>query len=94
MTHKEYKFERLDGAVQRSDREQALARFNSPGSEVFAFLLCTKAGGEWPLRSYAEVNADALAGVGLNLVAADTVIIFDSDWNPQNDLQAQARCHR
>ncbi|KAJ1453361.1 P-loop containing nucleoside triphosphate hydrolase protein [Pelagophyceae sp. CCMP2097] len=33
-------------------------------------------------------------GVGLNLQAADTVIIFDSDWNPQNDLQAQARCHR
>ncbi|KAI5151543.1 hypothetical protein ENBRE01_2207 [Enteropsectra breve] len=33
-------------------------------------------------------------GVGINLTAADTVIIFDSDWNPQNDLQAQARCHR
>jgi len=33
-------------------------------------------------------------GLGLNLVAADTVIIFDSDWNPQADLQAQDRCHR
>ncbi|GLE06031.1 hypothetical protein PINS_up015242 [Pythium insidiosum] len=33
-------------------------------------------------------------GVGINLTAADTVIIYDSDWNPQNDLQAQARCHR
>ena len=33
-------------------------------------------------------------GLGINLVAADTVIIYDSDWNPQNDLQAQARCHR
>lgn len=28
------------------------------------------------------------------MTAADTVIIFDSDWNPQNDIQAQARCHR
>ena len=33
-------------------------------------------------------------GLGLNLTAADTVIIFDSDWNPQNDLQAMARSHR
>ena len=33
-------------------------------------------------------------GLGINLVAADTCIIYDSDWNPQNDLQAQARCHR
>ncbi|KAJ3354709.1 hypothetical protein GGF32_002388 [Allomyces javanicus] len=33
-------------------------------------------------------------GLGLNLTTADTVIIFDSDWNPQNDLQAQARAHR
>ncbi|XP_029356649.1 chromodomain-helicase-DNA-binding protein 1-like isoform X1 [Echeneis naucrates] len=33
-------------------------------------------------------------GVGLNLTAADTVIFVDSDFNPQNDLQAAARCHR
>ncbi len=33
-------------------------------------------------------------GQGINLTAADTVIIYDSDWNPQNDIQAQARCHR
>jgi ATP-dependent DNA helicase len=33
-------------------------------------------------------------GLGLNLTAADTVIIFDSDWNPQVDLQAQDRVHR
>ena len=33
-------------------------------------------------------------GLGLNLQTADTVIIFDSDWNPQMDLQAQDRAHR
>ncbi|KAF0982857.1 hypothetical protein FDP41_010836 [Naegleria fowleri] len=33
-------------------------------------------------------------GLGINLATADTVIIFDSDWNPQADLQAQDRCHR
>ena len=33
-------------------------------------------------------------GLGINLTAADTVIIFDSDWNPHVDSQAQDRCHR
>eukprot|EP00698_Gefionella_okellyi_P009866 TRINITY_DN2530_c0_g1_i3.p1 TRINITY_DN2530_c0_g1~~TRINITY_DN2530_c0_g1_i3.p1 ORF type:complete len:1174 (+),score=207.58 TRINITY_DN2530_c0_g1_i3:3464-6985(+) len=33
-------------------------------------------------------------GLGLNLQVADTVILFDSDWNPHMDMQAQARAHR
>ena len=33
-------------------------------------------------------------GLGLNLQTADTVIIYDSDWNPHQDLQAQDRAHR
>lgn len=33
-------------------------------------------------------------GLGINLMTADTVIIYDSDWNPQADLQAMARAHR
>ncbi|GMH63265.1 hypothetical protein TL16_g03666, partial [Triparma laevis f. inornata] len=33
-------------------------------------------------------------GMGLNLQTADTVILYDSDWNPQPDLQAMARVHR
>ena len=36
----------------------------------------------------------AILYLGINLTAADTCIIYDSDWNPQKDLQAQARCHR
>lgn len=33
-------------------------------------------------------------GLGINLVAADTVIIYDSDWNPHQDMQAMDRVHR
>eukprot|EP00002_Diphylleia_rotans_P024257 TRINITY_DN4781_c0_g1_i4.p1 TRINITY_DN4781_c0_g1~~TRINITY_DN4781_c0_g1_i4.p1 ORF type:complete len:1214 (-),score=254.60 TRINITY_DN4781_c0_g1_i4:717-4358(-) len=43
---------------------------------------------------FAFVLSTRAGGLGLNLQTADTVIIFDSDWNPQMDLQAQARAHR
>ena len=33
-------------------------------------------------------------GVGINLTGADSVIFYDSDWNPTMDAQAQDRCHR
>lgn len=32
-------------------------------------------------------------GLGINLATADVVILYDSDWNPQVDLQAQVRYH-
>jgi SNF2 family DNA or RNA helicase len=35
-----------------------------------------------------------LLGIGINLTGADTVIFYDSDWNPAMDAQAQDRCHR
>lgn len=49
-------------------------------------------------ESESEVNIFLLStragGQGINLAAADTVLLFDSDWNPQQDLQAQDRAHR
>lgn len=33
-------------------------------------------------------------GLGINLTAADTVIFYESDWNPTLDLQAMDRAHR
>ena len=54
------------------------------------------------ILSFNEPNSDVnifllstrAGGQGINLAAADTVILFDSDWNPQQDLQAQDRAHR
>ncbi len=54
------------------------------------------------LKIYNQANSEYFifllstraGGLGLNLQTADTVIIFDSDWNPHQDLQAQDRAHR
>eukprot|EP00043_Microstomoeca_roanoka_P004831 m.52060 g.52060 ORF g.52060 m.52060 type:complete len:1783 (+) comp12674_c1_seq1:372-5720(+) len=45
-------------------------------------------------QDFCFILSTRAGGLGVNLATADTVIIFDSDWNPQNDLQAQARAHR
>lgn len=72
-----YKYERIDGGITGSIRQEAIDRFNAPGAPQFVFLLSTRAG-----------------GLGINLATADTVIIYDSDWNPHNDIQAFSRAHR
>jgi hypothetical protein len=46
------------------------------------------------LNSTAIILSTRAGGLGINLQTADTVILYDSDWNPQADLQAQDRAHR
>lgn len=72
-----YKYERIDGSITGTVRQEAIDRFNAPGAKQFVFLLSTRAG-----------------GLGINLATADTVVIYDSDWNPHNDIQALSRAHR
>lgn len=45
-------------------------------------------------RIFAFILSTRSGGVGINLTGADTVIFYDSDWNPTMDAQAQDRCHR
>lgn len=45
-------------------------------------------------RVFCFILSTRSGGVGLNLTGADTVIFYDSDWNPTMDAQAQDRCHR
>merc|ERR1719195_2296998 len=72
-----YKYERIDGGITGTLRQEAIDRFNDKNVDQFVFLLSTRAG-----------------GLGINLATADTVIIYDSDWNPHNDIQAFSRAHR
>ena len=76
-TMRNHKMVRIDGQTGGEEREQAVEDFNKPGSDLFVFLLSTRAG-----------------GLGINLATADVVVLYDSDWNPQMDLQAQDRAHR
>eukprot|EP00934_Nitzschia_sp_Nitz4_P009022 Nitzschia sp. Nitz4//scaffold97_size77645//18109//25086//NITZ4_005513-RA/size77645-augustus-gene-0.24-mRNA-1//1//CDS//3329560641//9012//frame0 len=73
------KFERIDGSITGHRRQAAIDRFQNKESQDPPFIM---------------LLSTRAGGVGINLTSADTCIIFDSDWNPQNDLQAQARCHR
>lgn len=61
--------------------------------------------GEWRDEQIADFNSDGsdkfifllstrAGGLGINLATADTVVIYDSDWNAQVDLQAMDRAHR
>lgn len=45
-------------------------------------------------RIFVFILSTRSGGVGVNLTGADTVIFYDSDWNPTIDAQAQDRCHR
>merc|ERR1711981_625227 len=76
MWHRKHTFIRLDGSSKIHERRDMVADFQQR-SDIFAFLLSTRAG-----------------GLGINLTAADTVIFYDSDWNPTVDQQAMDRAHR
>ncbi len=43
---------------------------------------------------YVFLLSTRAGGLGINLATADTVVLYDSDWNPQMDLQAMDRAHR
>lgn len=45
-------------------------------------------------RIFCFILSTRSGGIGVNLTGADTVIFYDSDWNPTMDAQAQDRCHR
>ncbi|PVI01851.1 hypothetical protein DM02DRAFT_613379 [Periconia macrospinosa] len=80
LTLRSWPHARIDGSVAQTDRQSQIRAFNAPSSSKTA--------------TNVFILSTRAGGQGINLASADTVILFDSDWNPQQDLQAMDRAHR
>ncbi|KAK5161126.1 helicase [Recurvomyces mirabilis] len=73
-----YTYLRLDGSTPPAKRQALVDRFNRSSASDAFVFLLSAKAG----------------GVGLNLIGASRLVLFDIDWNPATDLQAMARVHR
>ncbi|KAF1952173.1 DNA repair and recombination protein RAD26 [Byssothecium circinans] len=73
-----YSFLRLDGSTPANKRQALVEKFNKTNKNT----------------SFAFLLSAKSGGVGLNLIGASRIVLFDIDWNPATDLQAMARIHR
>jgi SWI/SNF-related matrix-associated actin-dependent regulator 1 of chromatin subfamily A len=81
MNDNGFKFLRLDGSTPIKERQIRIDKFNGKGvpeEDLIPVFLLSTKAG----------------GLGINLTAADTVVLHDLDFNPENDKQAEDRCHR
>jgi len=73
-----YSYLRLDGSTPAKNRQALVEKFNNTPKKT----------------SFAFLLSAKAGGVGLNLIGASRIVLFDIDWNPATDLQAMARIHR
>ncbi|KAL8953480.1 MAG: hypothetical protein Q9222_000684 [Ikaeria aurantiellina] len=78
LTSVGYPFSRMDGSTPSSKRQEMIDDFNRSPVE----------------NCFAFLLSAKTGGVGINLVGASRLVLFDVDWNPATDLQAMARIHR
>lgn len=78
LTSLSYTYLRLDGSTPSQKRQPLVEQFNRTPQKDCFAFLLSAKSG----------------GVGLNLIGASRIVLFDIDWNPATDLQAMARIHR
>ncbi|KAL7464196.1 hypothetical protein ACHAXS_004533 [Conticribra weissflogii] len=75
---KNFEYLRIDGSVQSRERGELISAFNTTDTQQCKLFILSTKAGS----------------LGINLVAANRVVLFDSHWNPAVDLQAVHRCYR
>ncbi|XP_019054146.1 PREDICTED: probable helicase CHR10 isoform X3 [Nelumbo nucifera] len=83
-----YTYERLDGSIRAEERFAAIRSFSHQSVKDTFNAQADQHG------AFVFMISTRAGGVGLNLVAADTVIFYEQDWNPLVDKQALQRAHR
>jgi len=78
-----WKYCRIDGQTPHEDRDAQIQAYNSKDEN-----------GVINSEKFIFMLSTRAGGLGINLYTADVVILYDSDWNPQMDLQAMDRAHR
>jgi DNA helicase INO80 len=94
-----HKFVRLDGSSRLDERRDMVEQFQN---EYVIFSLHLFLSGLIMLKNFLSTSTSIFVfllstragGLGINLTSADTVIFYDSDWNPTMDAQAMDRAHR
>ncbi|XP_040600505.1 probable global transcription activator SNF2L1 isoform X10 [Mesocricetus auratus] len=84
-----YEYCRLDGQTPHEEREDKFLEVELLGQRgaIEAFNAPNSS-------KFIFMLSTRAGGLGINLASADVVILYDSDWNPQVDLQAMDRAHR
>ncbi|MCJ1475516.1 helicase [Lambiella insularis] len=78
LTKNDIKYLRLDGSTPASKRQDLVETFNRTPASAITAFLLSAKAG----------------GMGINLIGASRLVLFDVDWNPSVDAQAMARIHR
>ncbi|XP_060040755.1 probable global transcription activator SNF2L1 [Erinaceus europaeus] len=84
-----YEYCRLDGQTPHEEREDKFL-----GVELLGQREAIEAFNASNSSKFIFMLSTRAGGLGINLASADVVILYDSDWNPQVDLQAMDRAHR